>query len=338
MGNAYDLSLGCLLMASWANMVLFTLELKQIVKYFSRYKRDPMFNKIIVLVALAGDILTVVACLSSTYLYMVSHWGELPYLAGQPWGIAGYVAGTGVTGAAVQIFLTRMVYMLTKQWFWIPIIGLFIMVGIAGAGATSGTLILETAISSREGLVKWVTVWLSGCIAADTFITVILVVKFQTLKNSFEIAGTSDLLRRLSLAAVRNGSITTTVTIVTVILFKIQPETNSALMLEITIGRVYSLCMLSNLNNRAWKTDSSTVGGYETTKGGVSHRIGSEGAGTIVRIQRDIEYTTDDHANSTIPMDALAFDRRKQDDAESGERNSVDYAGSAKKGTSYVEF
>jgi hypothetical protein len=35
-----------------------------------------------------------------------------------------------------------------------------------------------------------VTVWLSGCVAADTFITIILVTKFQTLKTAF--VGTSE--------------------------------------------------------------------------------------------------------------------------------------------------
>ncbi|KAJ7290149.1 hypothetical protein C8J57DRAFT_1458800 [Mycena rebaudengoi] len=332
-GSQFDLSLGCLLFSSWANMVLFTLELKEILKYFNRYRGDPFFNKIMVLIALTGDILTVFACLSATYLYMVTHWGEESYLAAQPWSIAGYVIGTGITGAAVQIFLTRMLFSLTKQWIWIPLIGVFICVGLAGAGATAGTLIMETSISSREHLVKWVTVWLSGCVAADTFITAILVVKFQTLKTAF--TGTSELLRRLSIAAVRNGSITTTVTIITIVLFKLQPETNTALMLEITIGRVYSLCMLSNLNNRKWLNNGTS--GDNSSRSG-PHRLGTAGEtnsnSTVVRIQKDIEYSSD--RNAAIPMDPLAFGRSKQDDAE-----RRDYVVSAKKvanGTSYVEF
>ncbi|KAJ7078769.1 hypothetical protein C8R44DRAFT_863044 [Mycena epipterygia] len=338
--GTYDLSLGCLLISSWANSVLFTLELKEIFKYFSRYKHDPVFNKIMVLIALSGDILTVFACLSSTYLYMVSHWGEVDYVVSQPWGIAGYVIGTGITGAAVQIFLTRMVFNLTRQWFWLPILALFIMVGLAGAGATAATLLVERAISSREGLVKWVTVWLSGCVAADTFITIILVVKFQTLQTAF--IGTSQLLRRLSLAAVRNGSITTTVTIVTIILFKIQPETNSALMLEITIGRVYTLCMLSNLNNRIWLTNSSSGG--DSASGPISSiRIANNGAetnGTVVRIQKDVEYSTDD-GSTGIPMDPLAYGKRKRGDVERGGRNLAKYVADTKTethGTSYVAF
>ncbi|KAF7354366.1 hypothetical protein MVEN_01125200 [Mycena venus] len=336
--GTYDLSLGCLLFSSWANMVLFTLEIKELFNYFGRYKRDPLFNKIMVLTALSGDILTVFACLSSTYLYMVSHWGELDYVASQPWGIAGYVIGTGITGAAVQIFLTRMVFNLTNRWIWLPILALFIMVGLTGAGATAGTLIVSRAISSRGGLVKWVTVWLSGCVAADTFITVILVVKFQTLKTAF--VGTSDLLRRLSLAAIRNGSITTTITIVTVVLFKIQPETNSALMLEITIGRVYTLCMLSNLNNRAWIIKDSNGGVVDVTSVAFNRNFttvteSNETTTAIVRIQKDIEYSTDNGNGQGIPMDPVVYGKRKPSDVEQG---SVGYVDSGKKGGDYGEF
>ncbi|KAJ7066900.1 hypothetical protein B0H15DRAFT_872079 [Mycena belliarum] len=335
MGNQFDLSLGCLLMSSWANMVLFTLELKEIAKYFGRYKNDAAFNKIMVLIALTGDTLTVVACLSSTYLYMVTHWGEQAYLISQPWGIAGYVTGTGITGAAVQIFLTRMLFRLTKQWFWLPIIGLFIAVGVAGAGATAGTLILDSSIAARPGLVKWVTVWLSGCIAADFFITAILVRTFRNLQSEIGRGDTRDLLSRLSIAAVRNGSITTAVTIVTIVLFKLQPETNTALMLEITIGRVYSLCMLSNLNNRVWRTDTKHRI-IESTKA-PTHGYGGEtaaGAGTVVRIQKDVQYTVT--RDDGIPLDALPFgsSRKQQTDAERG----GEYEKNDHKGASFVEF
>ncbi|KAJ7229341.1 hypothetical protein C8J57DRAFT_191552 [Mycena rebaudengoi] len=337
MGTTYDLSLGCLLVSSWANMVLFTLEIKEIFNYFGRYKRDPVFNKIMVLTAVSGDILTVFACLSSTYLYTVSHWGELDYVASQPWGIAGYVIGTGITGAAVQIFLARMVFKLTKQWIWLPILALFIMVGLTGAGATAATLIVSRAISSRKGLVKWVTVWLSGCVAADTFITIILVAKFQTLQNAF--VGTSDLLRRLSLAAIRNGSITTTVTIVTVILFKIQPETNSALMLEITIGRVYTLCMLSNLNNRVWITNESS-GAVDVTSAAFNRnfttaRESNKTTSAIVPIQKDIAYSTDNGSGQGIPMDPLVYGKREPGNVEHG---NIGYVVGSKKGGDCGEF
>lgn len=71
--------------------------------------------------------------------------------------------------------------------------------------------------------------WLAGSIAADISITAIFVIKLQTLKTDFR--GTSryvmvflprreftgpygSLIRRLSLASVRNGSITAAMTCV----------------------------------------------------------------------------------------------------------------------------
>lgn len=90
----------------------------------------------------------------------------------------------------------------TKQWIWLPVISLCILCGLTGAVATSASLLLDTSLSAREGLIKcgfprvhsilltcctcrWVTVWLSGCVGADTVITAVLLWKFRTLKTSF---------------------------------------------------------------------------------------------------------------------------------------------------------
>ncbi|KAJ7887063.1 hypothetical protein B0H14DRAFT_2696447 [Mycena olivaceomarginata] len=269
MGTTYDLSLGCLLVSSWANMVLFTLE---------------------------------------------------------PWGIAGYVIGTGITGAAVQIFLARMVFNLSdKQWIWLPILALFIMVGLAGAGATAATLIVSRAISSRQGLVKWVTVWLSGCVAADTFITIILVTKFQTLKTAF--VGTSELLRRLSLAALRNGSITTTLTYVLGLSSGIVEKLKFNSIVTIALFKIQTgdkLCMLSNLNNRVWITneasgavDVTSVAFTEISPTGTEFNKTTCTSATV-RIQQDIEYSTDDGNEQGVSMDPLGYGKRKPGDVEHG--------------------
>ncbi|KAJ7741715.1 hypothetical protein B0H16DRAFT_1728490 [Mycena metata] len=120
-----------------------------------------------------------------------------------------------------------MTYTLTKRWVWIPVIGSFIMVGFVGVGLTMAHLIADNSLAQREKLVTWATLWFSASVATDTRITIVLVAKFQALKTRIPGTVTGDLLRRLSLAAVRNGSITTAMTIVTLVVFKLQPETNS---------------------------------------------------------------------------------------------------------------
>ncbi|KAJ7627266.1 hypothetical protein FB45DRAFT_920919 [Roridomyces roridus] len=249
--SSLSLTIGCLLIASWANIVLFTLEAVQAYTYFRRYPKDTCFNRVFVISALASDTMTVIACLSVNYLYLVTHWGSETYIQTQPSIFCIYILGTGITATIVQIWLTRMVfslYVLTKQWIWPPIIVLFILAGLAGSSATAIYTFINTSYSGREAVVKFVTLWLSGCAAADIMITGLLVWTFRTLETDF--VNTAELLHRLSLTSLRNGSITTLMTIINIVVFKLQPQTNAAVMIEMTIGRIYTLSMLANLNNR----------------------------------------------------------------------------------------
>ncbi|KAJ7777477.1 hypothetical protein B0H14DRAFT_329386 [Mycena olivaceomarginata] len=238
--GALDLTIGCLLIASWANMVTY--------RYFTRYPKDTWFNRISVLGTLASDFMTVFACLSVNYLYLITHWGNETYIKSQPRVFSVYIIGTGVTATIVQIWLTRMVFNLTKQWIWPPLIGLFILTGLVGASASASNIFNNPSYTGRDAVVRYVTIWLSGSAAADVIITGVLVWTFRTLKTNF--VNTTELLHRLSIASVRNGSITTMMTLVNLVVFKLQPETNSAVMIEMTIGRIYTLSMLANLNNR----------------------------------------------------------------------------------------
>ncbi|KAJ7136844.1 hypothetical protein C8R44DRAFT_868943 [Mycena epipterygia] len=283
--GTYDLTLGCLLFSSWANMILFILEYVtfnrssqnnssnrslQTDAYFMRYPKDGWFNKASVLVAVSSDFTTVFACLSANYLYLVTHWGTQPYLLTQPWCVAVYVVSTSISSGAVQLWLARMVVNLTKQWVWIPVISIFILAGLTGAGATAGLLVIDSSYAARGGLIKWVTLWLSGCVAADTVITAVLLIKFRTIKTSF--SDTKSLIRRLSVAAVRNGSITTIMTLdILYYRFKFQ----------MTIGRVYTLSMLSNLNKR-----SALLG---ESQGSNTKRTTADPSATILRIRQDVE-------------------------------------------------
>ncbi|KAJ7908058.1 hypothetical protein B0H13DRAFT_2498819 [Mycena leptocephala] len=174
---------------------------------------------------------------------------------------------------------------------WPPLIALFILTGLAGAGATAFHIFINPSYTGRDAVVRYVTiksweffaVWLSGSAAADVIIAGLLVWTFRTLKTNF--VNTTELLRRLSITSVRNGSITTMMTfvpsvllglhthhlisLINLVVFKLQPETNSAVMIEaspsplhaihvlldnswsqMTIGRIYTLSMLANLNNR----------------------------------------------------------------------------------------
>jgi hypothetical protein len=95
--------------------------------------------------------------------------------------------------------------------------------------------------------------------------------------------------------------------------------------------------MLSNLNNRVWITNKST-GAVDVTSVAFNRNFttGTESNNpTSVRIQQDIEYSTDDGNEQGVPMDPLVYGKRKPGDVEHG---NVGYVVSGKKGGEHGEF
>ncbi|KAJ7277871.1 hypothetical protein C8J57DRAFT_1465719 [Mycena rebaudengoi] len=125
----------------------------------------------------------------------------------------------------------------------------------------------QPVIYQRDAVVRYVTIWLSGSAAADVIITGLLVWTFRTLNTNF--VSTTELLRRLSIASVRNGSITTVTTfvpsiqpglhthhlisLINLVVFPLQPETNYDYWTNVytlALIRCRNRSMLANLNNR----------------------------------------------------------------------------------------
>ncbi|KAF7312671.1 hypothetical protein MIND_00281400 [Mycena indigotica] len=311
-----DLTIGCLLIASWINTALYTLQITQTIRYFIKYSKDQWFNKACVLGALVSDTVTTVAVMVSCYLYTVTHWGNEAYLGIQPWCMPAYVLGTTLTAMIVQAWLVKMIYTLTRQWFWLPIIVLLVLTGVVGGCLVASHLINDPTYVGRDSLVREVTIWLSGAAVADLLITVLLVWKFRSLRSDF--ADTKNLLRRLTIASLRNGTLTTLLTVVSIIVFQAQPELNTATMIEMTLGRIYTLSMLSNLNNRALMPGNSA---QSTTSNARKTILSHDQSPTVLRIRQDVETHYQSDADS-IPMDSTGFGRRTKEDLESGDGSS----------------
>ncbi|KAF7332373.1 Zn(2)-C6 fungal-type transcriptional factor [Mycena kentingensis (nom. inval.)] len=72
-------------------------------------------------------------------------------------------------------------YYRTKQWWWIPIIAAFVLVGLVGGCATATQIFHDSRYTGRDALVRFVTLWLVATAVADCVITALLVWKFSML-------------------------------------------------------------------------------------------------------------------------------------------------------------
>lgn len=76
-GTVYDTTFGTLLIATWVNTLLYTLEVSQVRVYFKYHvQEDPLLVQTMVKVCLLCDSACLIAEYACVYLYAVTHWGE----------------------------------------------------------------------------------------------------------------------------------------------------------------------------------------------------------------------------------------------------------------------
>ncbi|KAJ6545600.1 hypothetical protein B0H19DRAFT_1267007 [Mycena capillaripes] len=80
-----DIILGPLLVGTWANSVLYTVEVIQAAYYYRHFKHDNWMLKLLVSSAIAFDCVSMIANYASVYLNVITHWGDLAYLQNQYW-------------------------------------------------------------------------------------------------------------------------------------------------------------------------------------------------------------------------------------------------------------
>ncbi|KAJ6460627.1 hypothetical protein C8R45DRAFT_1109038 [Mycena sanguinolenta] len=99
-----NIVIGALLVGTWANSMLYAVEVMQAVEYYRRFKHDtwmlkvPSFvltvynslifcpaSQLLVSSVIAIDSVSMIANYASVYLYTITHWGDPAYLQNQYW-------------------------------------------------------------------------------------------------------------------------------------------------------------------------------------------------------------------------------------------------------------
>ncbi|KAJ7775454.1 hypothetical protein B0H16DRAFT_1684378 [Mycena metata] len=246
-----DIILGALLVGTWANSVLYTVEVIQGVYYYRHFKRDNWKLKLLVSSAIAIDSVSMIANYASVYLYTITHWGNLAYLENQYWPDPLYVFATGVVAALAQSFLTVRYWLLTKNKFITLTLFAFITVAAGGAFASGGALAIFPQYKDRAKATIPATTWLVSAAVTDISIASALLWEFSKLKSSFkETKSLRDRLDRLVAQTIQTGAAGATVALAVLIVFLVNKESNVPAGIAYILGRVYCLTMLANLNVR----------------------------------------------------------------------------------------
>ncbi|CDZ98147.1 hypothetical protein [Phaffia rhodozyma] len=167
----FVLAYGMLLIASWINSPLFT------------YENDSVVNRAAVSLSFLVDAMAMGSVMVTTWYYLVSCWGDVISLARPPLSVPVYMMGTALSAVISQSFLTRRIFLLTKQLVWPIALGLFI---ITGLGSALGASILVAGMDHpaySENMMWTINFWFCSSAVTDLSITIMMIYALRSLKR-----------------------------------------------------------------------------------------------------------------------------------------------------------
>ncbi|KAJ7110460.1 hypothetical protein C8R44DRAFT_800055 [Mycena epipterygia] len=274
-----DIILGALLVGTWVNSVLYTVEVIQAAYYYRHFKRDNWMLKLLVSSAITIDSVSMIANYSAVYLYTITHWGDLAYLKNQYWPEPLNVFTTGVVTALAQSFLTTRYWLLTRNKSITLILFFFITVAAGGAFTSGATLAIFPQYKDRGKAVIPGIIWLVTEAVTDVSIALALLLQFRKVNSSFR--ETRSLLNRLVAQTIQTGTAGATIALVVLVAFLANEESNVPTGIGYCVGRVYCITMLANINSRntgrTWSGNGTSSGANPETRGERGNLERSEG-------------------------------------------------------------
>ncbi|KAF7300788.1 hypothetical protein MKEN_01304300 [Mycena kentingensis (nom. inval.)] len=277
-----DIVTGALLVGTWANSLLYTVELSQVIKYFRNFPKDDWRLKALVITTFLIDTVAAIGNYAGVYLYTVTHAFDPTYLMVQNWTVPLCIFATGAVAVLVQTFLVMRYWRFAKN---LPItLFLFLLIAVAiGASFTCGVVLCRFPAYADRGKVKIpATTWIVSEAVVDVIIALALLWEFRKASMHGVFRGTKSVLNRLAGQTIQTGAASASVAVAALIAYLLNNESNVPLGIAYCLGRVYVLTMLSNLNVRTALNVNGTASGSRSIGAGTgTHARRVSGAANV---------------------------------------------------------
>ncbi|KAJ6531464.1 hypothetical protein DFH09DRAFT_1183092, partial [Mycena vulgaris] len=257
-----------LLVATWANSFLYMAELIQARYYFRHFKHDDWKLKTLVSVVVLLDTVSTVGDYACVYLYTITHASDPGYLADQHWPILLLIFTTAVISVLVQSFLVVRYWWFTRN-ILVTLLNSFLSIVAFGGAFACGVIVAKfPAFKEREKIRIPGMIWLVTEAIVDLSIAAALLWELRKARPT--LVDTRSVLDRLVALTIRTGTATATLAVATVITYLLKEETTIPTSIVYTLGRVYVLTMLANLNVRRSGKSASMASGGVSSAGGLA--------------------------------------------------------------------
>ncbi|KAH9949957.1 hypothetical protein B0H21DRAFT_725478 [Amylocystis lapponica] len=258
MGSPAAPTLGPMFIGLIFNIFLYGVVVTQTFLYYSTYKNDRLWLKILVGLLLFADTLNSAFDIAFVYIPLVTDFGGLHDLEFASWLFATEPAMTVLIAMMVQMFFAWRVNVLTRNMYLVCFIVFCSICQVCGGLGTSIAIGIIPEYVQFQKFEAIVIVWIVAAVLTDTTITIALVWRLKAHQNGF--AATTDRLNRIIRLTVQTGLITTIVEITHLILF-LTDNTGIHLIFNIPLAKLYTNSLMSSLNARTgWKFSTTSEG------------------------------------------------------------------------------
>ncbi|ETW75270.1 hypothetical protein HETIRDRAFT_442492 [Heterobasidion irregulare TC 32-1] len=292
---------GALAVGMMLNLILYGFMFMQCYIYLSTFKKDVFWIKIFVFYLFIADTVDTAFTAAILYDYLISHFGELEYLGRATWVFCTDPAMTGIISCSVQLFFAYRVKRLTGHR-WVAIV-----ISFLACASCCGALGSAIAVNWWHEFVQFqkfqevVIIWLVCAAVADVVITCTLVWYLRGKRTGF--VATDDIIDRITRMTIQTGFLTAVFAVVDVILF-LASSSDTHLLFNLPLSKLYTNSLMSNLNSRAgWEgTSSKLTHSSDSDHARPSFQRRKPGAPNVLIISKDVTSVTDGGAQSFAPF------------------------------------
>ncbi|EKM52683.1 uncharacterized protein PHACADRAFT_261275 [Phanerochaete carnosa HHB-10118-sp] len=255
MGNPASVAQGPGLVGTFLNVFLYGIMVTQCTFYYSRYPKDRIWLKCLVVGLLIADTTNCVFDICWIYDNLVNHFGDVPYLESGNWVFATDPAMVGIISCTVQLFFAWRVKVLTNNLWVVAIISLTASTSFFGGVGTAIAIHFVPQFEQFQKFEVIVIIWLIGAAVCDAMITLSLTWHLRRHKTGF--SGTDDILNKIIRLTVQNGLLTAVWASIDLVVYLSTP-TGLHLAFNFPLAKLYTNSLMSSLNSRSgWRYQTS---------------------------------------------------------------------------------
>ncbi|KAK7035928.1 hypothetical protein R3P38DRAFT_610571 [Favolaschia claudopus] len=256
-------SLAPLTVGTWANLVLFTLEIIGMINYFkTNRRRDGIFIKLAVSTNLLFDLLATIAICATAYVYVLTYWGDSEAIQKPHWLFTFVLFTSGLSVVISQSYMIRRYWKMTRQRAALAFLLLVLLATVTGIVGSAVLMAMHSSEAVKNMSVLRNAFMYLGLVAPTIGSALICPLLFwQTCKKGDTPSSRSKFIVG---TLVECGLLSALVTAITFFTWSIQKSRELMIWIPfaLILARVYSCTTLVALSRRS-TIESSLAGMIE---------------------------------------------------------------------------